>query len=169
VFPTPPPLQPIVHTVRAASANLIGVTNGFFNKPNVDFSVFLTLITHGIHAEDPMPMPVAWPMPWPVFRHMQLSDLQSIYVFMNAVAVQYGQPTITAMLDRVVPSAAIYCDAMNACPMGFACSSASAAGECLAQMCTVATVLNDCAVCQTCTAGKCTPPAPGDPCLTAGY
>jgi mono/diheme cytochrome c family protein len=167
VFVTPPPLQPIVHIVRSASANLVGPANGFFNKPSMSFSTFLTLITQGVHAEDPMPKPVAWPMPWPVFKHMTLSDLQSIYVFVSAVAVQFGQPTLAGALDKVVPDPALYCDATNGCPMGFACSSTN--GECLAQTCTAATVLTDCAVCQTCTGGKCTAPGPADACLTAGY
>jgi hypothetical protein len=169
VFQTPPPLQPIVHTVRSASANLIGHGNGFFTKATVDFSVFLRLITEGIHADDPMPMPLAWPMPWNRFRLMTLTDLQSIYTFVNAAAVQYGNVSITGTLDKVVPSAAVYCDAMNACPTGFACSSTTGAGECLNQTCTPATVLTDCAVCQTCTAGKCAAPAPTDMCLVAGY
>jgi hypothetical protein len=169
VFATPSPLQSVDHTVRAASANLVGPANGFFTKPNVDFSTFLTLITHGVHAEDPVPEPVAFPMPWPIFRHMLLSDLQSLYVFLNSVAVQYGPTLAGATLDKVVPSPAAYCDATNPCPKGFACSSTTAPGECLNQTCTPATVLEDCAVCQTCTAGKCVAPAPADACLKVGY
>jgi signal transduction histidine kinase len=33
----------------------------------------------------------------------------------------------------------------------------------------LSTVLEDCSVCQTCTAGKCAAPAPTDACLRAGY
>ena len=36
------------------TANLIG-TNGFFNSPNISFQVFLTAVTQGIHANDPIP------------------------------------------------------------------------------------------------------------------
>ncbi len=174
VFLTPPPLQPVVHTVRAASANLIGGTNGFFNGTvaasghPVDFPTFVTAITQGVHADDPPPQaPLAWPMPWMVFRNMTLPDLQAVYDYMNLAAGSFGK-TATAMHDTNIPMAAIYCDAMNACPTGFACSAASGAGECLLQACTKDA---DCAVCQTCdtTAKKCAAPAATAACLTTGY
>ena len=169
VFLAPPPFQPVVHVVRSAAANLIGPTNGFFNKATGGFATFLALITEGVHAEDPTPAPVAFPMPWPIFRRMTLSDLQAIYVFMHTVATQYGPTLADPTLDKVVPSAAVYCDATNPCSTGFACSASSGPGECLNQTCTPATVLNDCAVCQSCSAGKCVAPAATDACLAAGY
>jgi hypothetical protein len=174
VFATPPPLQPVVHTVRAASANLEGKTNGFFNFPQVGFSVFLTDITEGVHAEDPHPEPLAFPMPWQTFRNMQLTDLQAIYEFLSQVGAQYGTTTLTGAADKVIPNPALYCDTMNACPPGSTCSSTTGAGECLSQTCTTATVLTDCAVCQTCSAatgGTCQAPAPAAlaTCMTNGY
>jgi hypothetical protein len=154
VLGLPAPAQKALGVVRAAAADLQGATNGFFNKPNVDFGVFLTLITEGIHAEDPMPAPLAFPMPWPYFRHMNLDDLQAVFVYMSRVAAQYGKPTLTGAADKVIPDPAVYCDTTTPCPSGMACSAttAGAAGECLKQTCTQATVATDCAVCQTCSA-----------------
>jgi len=164
VFETPPPLQPLLHTVRAASANLQGMTNGFFNQPNVTFQTFLTLITEGIHAEDVKPdsgppSHLAFPMPFDVFRNMQLSDLESVYVYMKQVAITYGSTSLTnaagdggASLDKVVPVPALYCAPAGdagpavACPPPMMCSSTTGPGECLAPCATNA----DCAVCQTC-------------------
>jgi hypothetical protein len=151
VFATPPPLQPVVHTVRAATADLQGATNGFFTKATVDFSVFLTLITQGIHADDPPPQaPLAFPMPWQTFRNMNLDDLQAVYVYMNNVATQYGKTSLTGLADKVIPMPALYCDTSNACPTGMTCSSTTAAGECLMNTCAKDT---DCAACQTCATG----------------
>jgi hypothetical protein len=153
VFQTPPPLQPVVHTVRSAT---------------VSFQTFLATITEGIHADDPPPQaPLAWPMPWQTFRKMDLGDLQAIYTYMNLAATSFGKTAQTTH-DMSIPMAAMYCDAMNQCPMGFACSAASGAGECLLQACTADT---DCAVCQTCdpASKKCTVPAATSMCLLAGY
>lgn len=157
VFATPPALEPVVHTVRAASANLTGATNGFFNFSNVTFETFLTLITQGIHAEDPMPEPVAWPMPWQVFRNMSLDDLQAVYIYMKTVA-GYTQPLFTGpSVDKLIPSPALYCNPTGtpavACPPGaaFTCSSTTGAGECLLNSCTTdAAASSLCDVCQTC-------------------
>jgi hypothetical protein len=136
--------------VRSASANLVGQTNGFFTNPDVDFSIFDTLITEGIHAEDPHPEPVAYPMPWQTFSNMELGDLQAVYVYLNAVATEVA---FTGADDKLIPNPAIYCDGSNACAPGSACSVADGGpGECLANSCQVST---DCAVCQTCTAGAC--------------
>jgi mono/diheme cytochrome c family protein len=155
VFATPPPLEPIVHTVRAASANLVGPTNGFFNFKQVTFETFLTLITQGIHAEDPVPTPIAWPMPWQVFRNMTLSDLQAIYTYMNTVASYtktapaFAAPTV----DKNIPSPALYCDSTIACPAAAAmtCSSTTGPGECLLNACaTDASAGSLCSACQTC-------------------
>jgi hypothetical protein len=161
VFATPPPLQKLVHTVRAASANLQGMANGFFNQPTVTsggFSVFLTLITQGIHAEDIRPdagppAPVAFPMPWQVFRNMTLADLQSVDAYMALVAQRYGFTTLTGATDKVIRNPALYCDATMMCPPGLQCSSTTAAGECEPPC----AVDGDCAVCQTCATGRCQP------------
>ncbi len=164
-FDTPVPLQPMLGTVRAVSADLTGQTNGFFNNPVVTFETFLTLITQGIHAEDPHPARVAFPMPWQVFSQMQLGDLQAIYEYLNRVAVMYGQTRLTGAADKNIPNPALYCDATHACATG-TCSSETGPGECLASPCTTATVDDVCTACETCsaaTAGTCEPPAAGGP------
>ncbi len=67
---------------EVVSANLIGQTNGFFNKPGVTFSTFLTLVTQGYHAEDNTDAshgaPVAVPMPVDAYKNMMLGDLEAI-------------------------------------------------------------------------------------------
>ncbi len=164
VFPMPPPAQPLTHIVRAAAANLEGQNNGFFNKSQVTFETFLTLISQGIHAEDiapdaGSPRSVAPPMPWDVFHNMLLSDLQAIYTYMNQVGVQYGRTTLIAGKDKLIPDPAVYCDGSKTpagCPAGMTCSSTTGPGECAGNPCTTATVVTDCAVCQTCTANVCT-------------
>jgi len=149
----PPPVQKIFGYTRAASANLVGKKNGFFNMPNVDFGTFETLITEGIHAEDPAPeRSVAFPMPWTYLRNLTLGDMQAVYTYMNLVATQYGEVADSGTFDKLIPDPAIYCDPAVACPTGWTCSSSNAPGECLHQTCATATVLNDCAICQTCSA-----------------
>jgi hypothetical protein len=157
VFATPTPLQPLLGTVRAASANLEGQNLGFFNQANVQFSTFLTLITEGIHAEDITPdsgppARLAFPMPWDAFRHMTLSDLEAVYTYLSQVGAQYGKTGLIGAKDVFVQKPALYCNAaadagaVIACPPGMNCSSASGPGECLPTCATTA----DCAVCQTC-------------------
>ena len=159
VFATPPPLQPMLRTVRAASANLEGQNLGFFNQKNVQFSTFLTLITEGIHAEDITPDSgppdhLAFPMPWAVFRHMTLTDLEAVYTFLSQVGSKLGQTVLIGANDPQIQKPALYCNsaadagAVIACPPGTTCSSASGPGECLPACATTA----DCAVCQTCPA-----------------
>jgi mono/diheme cytochrome c family protein len=157
VFATPPPLQKLLGTVRAASANLEGKTLGFFNNPTVvngGFSVFLALITQGVHAEDVLPDAgppnrLAPPMPWQVLRNMSLGDLESIDAYLTRVA---QTTALVGAADKVIPSPALYCDATAMCPPGMVCSSTTTTpGECLSTTCAVNT---DCAACQTCaTAG----------------
>ena len=151
LFATPVPT--LMGTVRAASANLIGASHGFFNNPDVSFETFLTLITQGIHAEDTPSAPLAFPMPWTELKNLSLGDLQAIYTYMHTVASSYGT-TLTGTADKVIPTPALYCDKTNstiaACPPGSSCSSTTGAGECLALTCAGDT---DCAACQKCVAG----------------
>jgi hypothetical protein len=133
--------------VRSASANLTG-SSGFFNMGGVNFATFDTLITQGVHAEDPAPQrSVAPPMPWTAFKNLTLNDLEAIYTYMRTVAKSYSGAT-----DKQIPDPAIYCDPSTPCPGTAHCSSTTAAGECLNQSCAQATVIQDCAVCQTCSA-----------------
>ncbi len=169
VFATPPPLEPVVHTARAASADLVGANNGFFSPTAshfnpVTFSVFETLITQGIHAEDPAPQAsLAYPMPWNYFRNMELGDLQAIYVYMTTVAAS----PLASKADGVIPNPALYCDSTPgdagvtlACPFG-TCTSASGPGECLPPAGCHSDL--DCAACQQC-AGT-TPDGGGGACV----
>jgi hypothetical protein len=145
IFGVPPFVQKQFGYVRSSSANLTGGTSGFFKTEQ--FNTFETLITQGVHAEDPAPQRrVAFPMPWPFLKNMTLGDMEAVYTYMNQVAKQYG-PT-----DKVIPDPAIYCDPSTPCPGGWNCSSSSAPGECLHQTCAQASVKVDCAVCQTCSA-----------------
>ena len=156
VFATPLPLQKLLGTVRAASANLDGPTNGFFNRPNVQFDTFLTLISQGVHAEDATPdsgppAHVAFPMPWQVFGNMTLADLQAVFVYTSEVARQYGRVSLAGAADKRIVNPALYCDSTTPCPIGMSCSSATATGgECISNTCATDA---DCAVCQKCLAG----------------
>ena len=153
VLGVPPFVQQALGYTRAASADLIGKTNGFFTKANVDFATFETLITEGIHAEDPAPQRrVAFPMPWTFLKNMTLGDMQAVYTYMNQVAIQYGTVVQVGAADKLIADPAVYCDPTTPCPTGWSCSSSNAPGECLHQICTTATVLTDCAICQTCSA-----------------
>ena len=78
--------------------------------------------------------------------------MQAVYTYMNQVATQYGLVTLTGAKDKVIPDPAIYCDPTTPCPAGWSCSSSAAPGECLHQTCATATILTDCAICQTCSA-----------------
>jgi hypothetical protein len=152
------PVPSVMGTVEAASANLIGQDNGFFNNPKVSFQTFLTLITQGIHAEDTPSRPLAFPMPWQEFRNMTLADLQSIYTYMKTVASTYGSTTLRGAADKVIPNPSLYCDTsadsgVAACPTGSHCSSTTGPGQCLATAaCTGPT---DCAACQQCASAAC--------------
>ena len=146
----------VMHTVEAASANLIGQTHGFFNNPAVSFSTFLTLITQGIHAEDTPSAPLAYPMPWQQFSNMQIADLQAIYVYMTTVASTYGQ-TLQGAADKVIPNPSLYCDTTDstlpACPSGSHCSITTGPGQCLATAACAG--VDDCAACQQCASTAC--------------
>jgi mono/diheme cytochrome c family protein len=158
VFDVPPPFWSQGY-VRAASADLIGTSNGFF-QPNLQFNTFETLITQGVHAEDPAPQRgVSWPMPWDKFKHMTLNDLEAVFTYMHTVAAQYG----ASVPDKRVPDPARFCSPAVACPSGSTCSSSTGAGECLNGTCSTSA---DCAICQSCSAtdggtGSCQVMSPG--------
>ncbi len=159
VFATPPPLQPVVHTVRSMSANLIGKTNGFFTMPNVTFETFLTDITQGTHAEDPHPTPLAYPMPWTVFKNLTLDDLESVYTYLSTVAKTTAAMTDAGLVDKATQSASLYCDGHNACPIGSCTITDGGPGECVGQPCNAANNGSDCPACQVCSGGTCGLPA----------
>ena len=175
VFATPVPK--LMATVQAASADLIGKTHGFFNNPAVTFETFLALITQGLHVENTPATPLAFPMPWQELSNLDLADLQAIYVYMTTVASQYGT-TLVGAADKVIPKPALYCDSTDStvahCPPGSACSLSTGPGECLPTA--TCTSVTDCAACEQCVAGACTPlPATADggaslaACIANGY
>jgi hypothetical protein len=164
VFITPPPLAPIVHTVRSMSADLSGKTNGYFNGATISFDQWLTEITQGVHADMPPPQPpLAFPMPAAAFRNMGLDDLEAVYFYVRYVA-QNGGTTITA--DKLTQDAARYCMQASDCIAALGESCNTATNECVGRTCKVD---SDCDVCQTCDATKkCIAPAMGATCLTQG-
>jgi hypothetical protein len=175
VFPTPPPLQPILKTVRSMSANLAGPTLGFFNGSTISLQEFVTEITEGVHADMPPPQPpLAFPMPWATFRNMELDDLASVYSFVRAVAQASAGSQLT-LADKATQDAARFCATSSDCNIaaGETCFVAPndagiTTGECVGKTCAVD---SDCDVCQTCstTAPKvCVAPAAGSTCLTQG-
>jgi hypothetical protein len=168
IFQTPPPLQPIVHTVRSMSANLSGASLGYFNGGTISFDQWDTEITHGVHADDPPPQaPLAWPMPWQTFRNMTIDDLEAVYFYVRYIA-QNGGPTITA--DKATQSAARYCTADTDCISALSEKCNMTNKECQGKSCTGD---SECDACQTCNGivgdggtGTCT--APANPSLCTG-
>jgi hypothetical protein len=166
VFAAGPQLAPLVHVVRATSANLVGRTNGFF--ANATFSDFLTTITEGVHGNDQpneagVRPPLAWPMPWTEFRNMGLDDLEAIFTYMNYLATN---PAVAGRQNDVPQQpAARYCATANDCQPNESCNSGDAAtstNECYGGPCTTD---SDCGTCQTCTSNVCALPAANSMCV----
>jgi hypothetical protein len=157
VFQTPPPLAAIVGTSRSMSKNLIGQNYGFFNESGVSFPLFETIITEGLHVDDPIPMPLAWPMPWQHFRQMTEEDLVSVYTYLSTLAQEEPRAGLS---DKATQGAAIYCDATHACPGALTCHMGAMFGnECVGQPCGAD---SDCGACQHCDGGtsQCVAPDP---------
>jgi hypothetical protein len=133
------------------SANLIGKTHGFFNKPGVDFQVFLQTITMGIHGDEldgGVAPPLAFPMPYMTFRNMTLRDLEAVYTYMHHLAVS---TSFVGATDKVTLEAARYCAVAGDCKgAGETCDTT--AHECVGRTCATPA---DCDVCQKCSATKC--------------
>jgi hypothetical protein len=165
VFIVPPPLVALTDTQRTMTEDLRGETNGFFYGTDanqggapVNFITFERTILEGIHADDAVPTPLGYPMPWRDFRNMTESDLEAIYTYITSL------PAATGADDKLTEHAALYCQADADCSPGSTCDTT--ADECVASSCNVNT---DCAVCQTCTNNVCTAPDPSDPCLMQGF
>lgn len=155
-------LAPVVGVVRSTSANLTGQNNGFFTGPYISFSVFLTAMTQGTHADDALvdggvARPLGWPMPWTEFRNMGLDDLEAIYTYLRYIAV--NAPT-TGASDTNAQLAARYCTTASNCYAGETCNVAT--NECVGASCGDD---SDCDTCQTCTAGVCAAPAADSTCV----
>jgi hypothetical protein len=165
VFVTPPGLGPVFHTTRSMSANLLG-HNGFFNEADMVFPVFEAILATGEHIDDPVPTPLAWPMPWDHFRNMDTEDLLSVYTYLDTLASQLPRS------DKLTQPPAIFCDSAHACPSGlnYTChTDATFGSECVGNSCTTAA---QCGACQHCTGNVCVAPNPasgGDQaCVNAG-
>ena len=155
IFATPPPLQPLLRTTRAMSANLLGRTGGFF--AGATFAQFLATITQGVHGDDPPPQaPLAFPMPWQTFRNMELADLTAVYTYMTWTRSNTDLP------NKAIRDTALYCDSTDpdagvTCPSTMTCDTTNK--ECVGLSCQTN---DDCPVCQTCTAAgntKCALPS----------
>lgn len=154
-------LAPLVGVVRSTSANLTGKNNGFFNSQFMSFTLFLTAIEQGNHADDALDggvaRPLAWPMPWTEFRNMGVDNLEAIYTYLRYVA--QNAPT-TGASDTDAQLAARYCTAASNCNPGETCNAAT--NECVGGPCTDD---SDCDTCQTCNTGVCTAPTASSMCV----
>jgi hypothetical protein len=162
MFLPPPPLQVALHEARAASANLSGMTLGFFHEEGSTFERFKDVIRSGTHADENPPRPLAWPMPWPRFRDMLDEDLFAVYTYTSRVPVRTGKA------DKEIPNYARWCANDSDCRAGETCYTNPATGdinECVGGPCAMD---NDCDVCQTCNDGVCAAPDVGSTCIADG-
>lgn len=160
VFDTPPPLQATFRQVRSMSANLTGAENGF-DGTLLDF---LTIIEEGVAPEagsdgELALDPVAWPMPWPMFRHMILEDLVSIYTFVTLT------PRRTGDADKRTQEEARYCTTDTDCDGDGGETCVTASSECVGGACGDA---GDCGACQTCEGGLCAVTSTTSSCFVEG-
>ena len=156
VFGVPPPLQPVLHQVRAMSANLVGEQYGFFNEPEDSYDRFRTIIQTRSHADETPPRPLGFPM---VLIAGNLSkvlddDLRAIYDYVK------GVPSVTGTADQPRQDYARYCQSSTDCNAGESCAS----NECVGKACAVDI---DCDTCQTCAGGACAAPATNSACLAS--
>jgi hypothetical protein len=169
------PLAPIVGVVRSTTANLAGSQHGFFAQPDLTFTVFLQLITEGVHADEitadsGAPRPLAWPMPYKFFGKMGLDDLEALYTYLRWIATHAGN---TGAADVVQQEAARYCAKTADCNTAagetcFITGDAGTGGECVGKSCSQD---SDCDTCQTCSgapSGTCVAPASGSACVAGG-
>lgn len=166
IFPTPPPLQPLLKTTRVMSANLLG-PNGYFNATpgGTNFSTFESALMTGLKTDEPPPQaPLGFPMPAKVFRNMTIDDIVSVYEYERLIA----SAALNGRTDKNIRAASVYCTASTDCDQanGETCDTANK--ECIARNCTGN---GDCPVCQTCGVNsKCALPAPAalGACIAAG-
>jgi hypothetical protein len=155
VFATPPPLQPILKTVRATSANLLGASHGFFQEPGDSYARFRSLIRTGTLVDETPARPLAFPMSLvaPNLAKLLEEDLRAVYDYAKAV------PATTGPSDVPHQGPARWCGSVADCDAGETCT---AGGECTGGACSGDL---DCGTCQTCGAGTCQAPAPDSLCV----
>jgi hypothetical protein len=156
VFNTPPPLRPLQRTVRATSADLKGVTNGFFNEPADTFARFSAIVSTGTLVDETPARKLAFPMNLvaPNLAKLLPGDLRAVYTFVK------NAPSTASASDVKHQPPARWCAADADCGSGESCATAT--GECVGATC--ASDL-DCGTCQTCGAGACQAPAADSACL----
>jgi hypothetical protein len=157
VYGTPPPLQPVLGTVRVTSANLKGAVNGFYaERPS--FRLFRNIMTTGTHADENPPRPLGFPMNLVAANLANLleDDLRAVYEY------EKRAPAITGVNDRKIQDYARYCTADGDCQAGENCAT----HECQGGACAAD---SDCSSCQTCVAEACVAPAPDDPCVVNAF
>jgi hypothetical protein len=149
VFATPPPLQPILKTVRATSANLEGAEHGFFHEADDSYARFRAIIKTGTLVDETPPRPLAFPMMLvaPNLAKLLESDLRGVYEWAKAI------PATTGASDVPHQPPARWCATGDDCATGETCT----ANECIGGTCASAL---DCGTCQTCDGGTCQAPAP---------
>ncbi len=153
VFEVPPALAPVLHETRSMSADLLGATHGFFNEPTATFATFDAILQYGMHIDDPVPTPLAWPMPWGHLRDMTLDDLSAVYTYLHVLATDSPR---TGSNDKATQMTAVYCTMDTDCTgVGGTCNMAT--NECVGASCTIDA---DCPACQHCTATACSAPDP---------
>jgi hypothetical protein len=156
VFATPPPLQPVMKTVRATSANLEGAKLGFFHETGDTYARFRAIIKTGTLVDETPPRPLAFPMALvaPNLGRLLENDLRAVYDYAKAV------PATTGGSDVARQGPARWCAASSDCAAGESCT----AGECSGGACSSDL---DCGTCQTCGPGPmvCVAPAPTSVCV----
>jgi hypothetical protein len=149
-----PSLGPINGQTRSMAADLLGAAHGFFNEPEMSYPLFAGILANGEHIDDPMPTPLAWPMPWQHLRNMETEDLVSVYTYLRVLAATEPR---TASDDKSTQGPAIYCDASHACPNGHSCHmDATFGNECVGNTCAGD---DECGACQHCVSNACVAPS----------
>ena len=161
IFTPPPPIQSELHEARAFSADLTGQNHGFFHEEDSTFERFRTIIDTGTHADETPPRPLAFPMPWDLFRNMLEEDLHSVFTYISLV------PARTGTGDKEIQDYTRWCATTADCRSDETCYANPATGtnECVGGACASD---QDCSTCQTCTSGSCLAPGVGDACLASG-
>jgi hypothetical protein len=158
VYAVPPPLAPIFRISRSMSANLTGANNGALTVLGGSLLLFDEILTTGLHVEDPVVTPLAWPMPWQHYRSLVGTDLGAIFAYLNTVPPITGIPD-----DKLTQPPARYCTLGTDCLSGETCDTTT--NECVGGPCSNAA---QCGACQTCPSSICLAPSSGSLCLTNG-